>query len=372
MDFLLQGWQWPSLHAFTRLSYKTQTPHNPDSFSDSSYYLTGRNDIFLIVTCIAVMAILRDALRLGVFEPFARWKLMRDLKRKLLATAATKNKKAYANGHASNGNGHHVANGNGAINGAAVAPPKPTTKQIKQVERSVMRFAEQGWSVIYYTFSWCYGLYIHAHFPTKVMDPTAVWVGYPHIPLAGPVKFYYLVQTACYLHQTLILNAEARRKDHWQMMCHHVVTVTLLVLSYFTNFNRIGCLIMMLMDCCDIFLPLAKMVRYIDVSQTATDVLFGIFMVSWFITRHVLFVIVILSVMTESHKHIPRIIDLERGYFLDDRARTAFVSMLWALQVLQVVWFWMICRVAYRVVTGSGAADERSDEEVDGDDTKDD
>jgi hypothetical protein len=34
-------------------------------------------------------------------------------------------------------------------------------------------------------------------------------------------------------------------------------------------------------------------------------------------------------------------------------------------QALQVVWFWMIVRVAYRVVTGSGAADERSDEEVD-------
>jgi very-long-chain ceramide synthase len=111
------------------------------------------------------MAILRDALRLGVFEPFARRKLMRDLRRRL-ATASTKSK-AYANGHAPNGNGHHKANGNsnGSVNG--FASPKPTTKQIKKVERSVMRFAEQGWSVVYYTFSWSYGL-VSAARPSNV------------------------------------------------------------------------------------------------------------------------------------------------------------------------------------------------------------
>ena len=56
------------------------------------------------------------------------------------------------------------------------------------------------------------------------------------------------------MHQILILNAEARRKDHIQMMTHHIITVILVVTSYFTNFTRVGCVIMVLMDCCDIFL----------------------------------------------------------------------------------------------------------------------
>lgn len=30
---------------------------------------------------------------------------------------------------------------------------------------------------------------------------------------------------------------------------------------------------------------------------------------------------------------------------------------------MQCIWFWMICRVAWRVVSGKGAADERSDDE---------
>ncbi len=80
-------------------------------------------------------------------------------------------------------------------------------------------------------------------------------MGYPHMPVAGPLKIYYLTETAFYLHQMLVLNAEAKRKDHWQMMAHHFITVFLMGTSYYYNFTRVGCLIMVLMDFCDIFLP---------------------------------------------------------------------------------------------------------------------
>jgi hypothetical protein len=99
--------------------------------------------------------------------------------------------------------------------------------------------------------------YVHRNLPTQALNPTELWSNYPHIPLAGPLKFYYLTQTAFYIHQVLILNAEARRKDHVQMMTHHVLTIFLIVMSYFCNFTRIGCLIMVLMDWNDIFLPVS-------------------------------------------------------------------------------------------------------------------
>ena len=41
------------------------------------------------------------------------------------------------------------------------------------------------------------------------------------------------------------------------MMTHHIITVALMVASYFYNFTRVGCLIMVLMDCCDIWLPVS-------------------------------------------------------------------------------------------------------------------
>jgi very-long-chain ceramide synthase len=99
--------------------------------------------------------------------------------------------------------------------------------------------------------------YVHRSLPTQILNPTQLWLNYPHTPLAGPLKFYYLTQIAFYLHQLLILNAEARRKDHYQMMTHHIITIGLMAFSYFSHFTRVGCLVMVLMDWCDIFLPVS-------------------------------------------------------------------------------------------------------------------
>ena len=100
------------------------------------------------------MAVLRDAFRLGVFEPLARWKLLRDLKLKR-ERASNKandsaNSDAIANG---NGNGYSNAHTNG--NDSAVLG---TRKELRQLNRSVLRFAEQGWSVVYYSLQWAFGI----------------------------------------------------------------------------------------------------------------------------------------------------------------------------------------------------------------------
>ena len=164
------------------------------------------------------------------------------------------------------------------------------------------------------------------------------------------------------MHQILILNAEARRKDHIQMMAHHIITVFLMVTSYFTNFTRVGCVIMVLMDCCDIFLPvssssfpihvfnlikflslqLAKMIRYLNISQFACDLMFGCFMLFWVVTRHVLFLSVILSLMFTA----PQLIEMqwtpEKGYFFDNKAHMMFSGLLCSLQVCLLLYFYFL------------------------------
>lgn len=147
------------------------------------------------------------------------------------------------------------------------------------------------------------------------------------------------------------------------MMTHHVITVILLVASYFTNYTRIGCLIAVMMDWCDILLPIAKMLRYVGL-YTLCDITFAFFLLSWLITRHVLFVIAIKSVWFDAVRLVPgNGWAPERGAYFSDFTRKTFVSLLVFLEILQVVWFWMICRVAWRVLTGQGASDDRSDEE---------
>lgn len=141
-------WLPRQLVPFFTLSYPTAPPANPDSFPNSNYYGAGLLDACILVSAIAVMAILRDVTRLWVWEPFARWILTRDLrssKRKKLALA--------------NGNGISNGKANGAVNGNGhAAEYLITPAEKRKMNRSIMRFAEQGWSVIYYTFSWGYGV----------------------------------------------------------------------------------------------------------------------------------------------------------------------------------------------------------------------
>jgi acyl-CoA-dependent ceramide synthase len=82
-----------------------------------------------------------------------------------------------------------------------------------------------------------------------------LWKGYPHTPLTKLPKFYYLAQLGFWFHQLFVINIEERRKDHWQMYTHHVITITLVAVSYWTNYTRVGGVIMVLMDFCDILLP---------------------------------------------------------------------------------------------------------------------
>jgi len=348
---------------FFTLSYPTAPPSNPDSFHDSLYYNSGILDVCLIVSCIAVMAVLRDITRIYLMEPFAKWKLTRNWEK-------SRREKVKVNGAPKrSANGSSVPNGATSHKNEQHASLIMSKRDARRIHRSMLRFAEQGWSFIYYAVSFVFGLYVHRNLPTRMLQPMDLWLNYPHIPLAGPVKFYYLSQTAFYLHQVLILNAEARRKDHVQMMAHHVITIVLIGASYAYNFNRIGCLIMMLMDCSDIFLPLAKMWRYIGL-YTLCDATFTIFLVSWFITRHVLFIIAIKCVWVDALQLIPEPWAPEKGSYLGPTAHKMFCVLLVSLQIIQIIWFGMICRIAYRVVSGHGASDDRSDEDEGIDDTK--
>jgi len=72
------------------------------------------------------------------------------------------------------------------------------------------------------------------------------------------MKGYMLAQLAFWLQQILVINIEERRKDHWQMFAHHIVTIGLIYCSYRYHFTRIGNLILVLMDVVDLFLPVRR------------------------------------------------------------------------------------------------------------------
>ncbi|KEF60460.1 uncharacterized protein A1O9_02021 [Exophiala aquamarina CBS 119918] len=250
-----------------------------------------------------------------------------------------------------------------------------------------VRFAEQAWIFIYPSFSWSVGMYI-IYNSDYWLDLRALWRNWPIREMDGLAKWYYLVQFGFWLQQIVVVNIEERRKDYHQMFTHHVITCILMLASYGYHQSRVGTLILCLMDSVDIILPLAKILKYLHFN-VACDIAFGIFIVTWFITRHALYMTVLYSIYSDIPQEIqygcykgsvqklqgplpvPNDWDHLTQPFRDPEGlvcwnnsiKWVFLWMLAALQVVLLVWFIMIVRVAYKVVTGKGAEDVRSDDE---------
>src|ERR1700760_3969504 len=128
----------------------------------------------------------------------------------------------------------------------------------------------------------------------------ALWHSWPTREMSGLAKWYYLVQFAFWLQQIVVVNIEKRRKDHWQMFTHHIITCALIFTSYGYHQTKVGNLILCLMDIVDLVFPIAKILKYLNY-QASCDIAFGVFVVSWFVARHALY----LTVCYSLYMHIP-------------------------------------------------------------------
>ncbi|KAL8699276.1 MAG: hypothetical protein Q9201_006101 [Fulgogasparrea decipioides] len=264
----------------------------------------------------------------------------------------------------------------------ALAPLTQLVGLTKKKEKT--RFAEQAWVLIYDSTFWSLGMYLMWK-SDYWLDTRHLWTNWPNREMTGLFKWYYLAQFAFWLQQIVVVNIEERRKDHWQMMTHHIITSALMFTSYGYHQSKVGNTILCLMDVVDLLLPMLKYLRF----QTACDIAFGAFMLVWFVARHVLYLIVCYSVYAEIPKEItygcywgsnanlkgPIEVPDDFDHLLqpfrdpeglvcwDNGIKWAFLTALLALQVILLVWFGMIIRVALKVLKGGEAEDSRSDDE---------
>src|SRR4051794_36490294 len=87
------------------------------------------------------------------------------------------------------------------------------------------------------------------------LNNSSLWTNWPERELSGLMKTYILAQWSYYIQQIVVLHIEDRRKDHWQMLIHHIVTIALISASYAYHQTRVGHLILVLMDFIDLVFP---------------------------------------------------------------------------------------------------------------------
>lgn len=132
----------------------------------------------------------------------------------------------------------------------------------------------------------------------------------------------------------------------------------------------------------------AKILKYLKF-QNACNVAFGVFMSTWFVTRHIIYNVLCWSI----YKNVPAQMSygcysyetaemistdgypdafaylfgpfrsLKSPICMNRTVKWIFLSFLLTLQALSIVWFSMIVRVAYGVIYTGAAEDSRSDEE---------
>lgn len=232
--------------------------------------------------------------------------------------------------------------------------------------KSILRFAEQGWGLLYYGGVSLWGLNLLRRSPYG-FDVESMWKNFPHYYITPNVKQYYLLEFAFWISQVYIINVEERRKDHNQMFTHHIITCILVLGSYMHYYTRIGHIIMILMDSVDTLLCAAKCLKYLK-CQKLCDFMFILFLISWVVFRHVIYLYEIWYAYFKAPDHFKfKCITPEEGVEVcfNQRMHTILFIMLLLLQGITLIWLAMIVKVVIRVTRGEGADDTRSDDDDD-------
>ncbi|KAJ2920100.1 hypothetical protein MD484_g341, partial [Candolleomyces efflorescens] len=269
-------------------------------------------------------------------------------------------------------------------------------------EAKLDRFAEQFYALVYFTFfgTWGYVSYrlllvtnlSQASFsascascrpfgtrrntfgsasPLHLSSPAhsdTLQPDYPHWDMPGELKRYYLMQFSYWCQQfiVLILGLEKPRKDYKELVAHHFVTLWLVGWSYLLNLTIIGSAVYMSMDIPDAFLALSKLLNYIQ-WERAKIVTFVTFIGVWTYFRHYLNLKMLWSVYSESYL-VPEAShqwNWSEGVYLVWWLLPAAFLSIFALQVLNLFWYWLMWRILIRAIVTRVADDDRSDDDDD-------
>jgi len=156
-------------------------------------------------------------------------------------------------------------------------------RRLQQLPNTLQKFQETGWRWLFYTLILVYGFQCLWRKPW-FWNIRHCWYDYPYHQIDSDVWVYYMVELSFYWSLSISQFFDVRRKDFWEMFIHHQTTIALMMFSWTTHSHRIGTLVLIVHDCADHLLELAKMFRYTRYQKTC-DAVFVLFAITWVVTR---------------------------------------------------------------------------------------
>lgn len=230
-------------------------------------------------------------------------------------------------------------------------------------QHKINRIMEQAYSIIYYGISGPFGLYIMYGTDLWFFETKTMYLSYPDLTNEYLYKIFYLGQAAFWAQQAciLVLQLEKPRKDFKELIFHHVVTLALIWLSYAFHFTKMGLAIYITMDVSDFFLAFSKTLNYLESPFTVP--FFVLFIFSWVYLRHYINIKVLWSVLTEFRTIGDFQLNFATQQYRCWIAQPIVFTLIFALQLVNLYWLFLIFRILWRILFTGVQKDERSDSE---------
>ncbi|KAK6456352.1 acyl-CoA-dependent ceramide synthase [Scheffersomyces xylosifermentans] len=230
-------------------------------------------------------------------------------------------------------------------------------------EAKVKRFMEQAYAIFYYGLVGPAGLLIMRQLPLWYFNTTEFYVSYPHYTHDFWFKIYYLGQAAFWFQQSivLILRLEKPRKDYYELVLHHIITIALIWCSYRFHFTWMGIAVFVSMDVSDFFLATSKTLNYIN--SPFTGPFFVVFVSVWIYLRHWINLRILYSVLTEFRTVGEWELNWDTQQYKCWISQPIVFFLIGALQLVNAYWLFLIFRILWRYIDGGVTKDERSDDE---------
>jgi len=214
------------------------------------------------------------------------------------------------------------------------------------------KFTETAWRYSSYLVLHIMGVYIMYSKPWT-WQVKLLWYNFPFHEIDDEIWWYYMIELAFYWALCISQFADVKRKDFYEMLLHHFFTISLLVLSWTCHLHRTGALVLLVHDCADHWLEMAKIGRYIK-NQKLCDVSFLGFCTVWVTTRIGIYPNWILYASTVE---AGQMLEMYSMYYL-------FNFLLTGLLILHLFWTYFILKAAYKaLVFSDDVSDNRSESE---------
>uniref|UniRef100_A0A6N2KTY7 TLC domain-containing protein n=1 Tax=Salix viminalis TaxID=40686 RepID=A0A6N2KTY7_SALVM len=232
--------------------------------------------------------------------------------------------------------------------------------------KKVNKFKESAWKCVYFLCAEILALYVSYDEPWFT-NTKYFWVGpgdqvWPDHKLKFELKVLYMYAGGFYTYSIFALVFwETRRSDFGVSMGHHIVSVSLIVLSYILRFGRVGAIVLALHDATDVFMEIAKMSKYSG-NEWMASVFFLLFVLLFTILRIIYYPFWILR---STSCEIVLALNKEKLAVDGPIYYYIFNTLLFSLLVLHIYWWILMVRMVMEQIQAGGQVsdDVRSDSE---------